>query len=69
MNLHIDNYEDLKDQLGGMYGVDYDEIIQPKEDEEFDLPAIIERMSQIIYSPDYFKPLTTQKEIEPTIAF
>ena len=69
MNLHIDNYEDLKDQLGGMYGVDYDEIIQPKEDEEFDLPAIIERMSQIIYSPDYFKPLTTQKEIEPTIAY
>lgn len=56
MNLHIDNYDDLKEQLGGMYGVNYDDVIKPLEDEEFDLATVISKMSEIIYHPDYFKP-------------
>ena len=55
MDLHIDNYGDLKQQLGGMYGVDYDEVIKPLEGESFDLQTVITKMSDIIMHPDYFK--------------
>lgn len=59
MDLHIDNYQDLKEQLGGMYGVDYDEIIKPLEGEKFDLSEVIIKMSEIINHPDYFKKKST----------
>lgn len=55
MSLNIDNYEDLKQQLGGMYGVDYDDVIKPLEEESFDLQTVITKMSDIIMHPDYFK--------------
>lgn len=56
MNLNINNYEDLKQQLGGMYGVDYDDVIKPLEGEAFDLQSVIDKMSNIIMHPDYFNP-------------
>lgn len=56
MNLKLNKYEELKEQLGGMYGVDYDDVIKPLEGEEFDIGKVIERMSDIINHPDYFNP-------------
>lgn len=59
MNMKIDNYEDLKEQIGGMYGVDYDDVIKPLENEEFDLKTVVYKMQEVIYHPDYFKKKET----------
>lgn len=64
MQLEIDNYDDLKEQLGGMYGVDYDEIIKPKDGESFSLEDIIEKMQDICLHDDYFKPKKQVVKIE-----
>lgn len=47
MKLKIDNYDDLKAQMGGMYGENYDLLLKPKEGEEFDLLKIIDKISKI----------------------
>lgn len=70
MNLHINNYEDLKEQLGGMYGIEYDEIIKPLEDEEFDIGKVVDKMSQLIYQPEYFKKKPVpQSDVEPNLLY
>jgi len=46
-NLEIKTYEELKDQMGGMYGEDYDSLLEPKEGEELDIPEVIEKISEI----------------------
>lgn len=63
MDLNISNYDELKEQMGGMYGVDYDDVIKPLEGEDFNLSTVIEKMSEIINHPDYFKPYHS-KEVE-----
>lgn len=63
MILNVSNYEDLKEQLGGMYGVDYDDVIKPLEGGEFDLAEVIQKMAEIVNHPDYFKSYQS-KEIE-----
>lgn len=63
MDLDISNYDDLKEQLGGMYGVDYDDVIKPLEGEKLNLTTVIEKMSEIVNHPDYFKPYHS-KEFE-----
>lgn len=55
MNLKIDNYEDLKEQMGGMYGVNYDKILEPVKDKEFNLQNIIKSLTDLILEDDYFK--------------
>lgn len=55
MNLNISTYEELKEQMGGMYGVNYDKIIEPKDDEEFNLSNIISKLSDLVLDEDYFK--------------
>ncbi|AZV43612.1 hypothetical protein BAOM_3003 [Peribacillus asahii] len=54
MNLNINTYEELKDQLGGMYGINYDKLFEDIEDEEFDLQYAIDKIANISLSEDYF---------------
>lgn len=54
LSLNIDSYEDLKDQMGGMYGVNYDKLLQHEEDEGFDLVKIINRMKDLHLDDSYF---------------
>lgn len=64
MALNINTYEELKDQLGGMYGVDYDEVVKPKDGEEFSIVDVIDKMQYIYLHKDYFKPKSETVVIE-----
>lgn len=52
--LEINTYEQLKEQIGGMYGVNYDNLLEPKDDEKFNLNKIIDKMSDLIVDDSYF---------------
>lgn len=54
MNLDINTYEGLKEQLGGMYGINYDKLFQDVDEEEFDLQTAIDKIANITLSEDYF---------------
>jgi len=54
LNLHIDNYQELKNQIGGMYGENYDNLLEPKENEEFNIVNIIDKMKNISLEDKYF---------------
>jgi hypothetical protein len=54
----IKDYKTLKEQIGGMYGENYDKLIEPQEGEEFDLAVIIEKMKDLCYDDNYFKTST-----------
>jgi len=54
LNLHIDNYQDLRNQMGGMYGENYDNVLEPKEGEEFDIVKIIDKMKNLILDDKFF---------------
>lgn len=54
MNLNISSYEELKDHLGGMYGISYDKLFEDIENDEFDLQVAIDRIANITLSEDYF---------------
>lgn len=55
MDLDIKNVEELKDQLGGMYGINYDKIINFDEGEEFSLEKVIDKIENLSLDEDYFK--------------
>jgi hypothetical protein len=55
MNLNINTYDELKEQLGGMYGINYDKLFEDVKDEEFDLQAAIDKIANIALDEDYFK--------------
>jgi hypothetical protein len=55
MNLNIESYDELKEQLGGMYGINYDKLFEDVKDEEFDLQAAIDKIANIALDEDYFK--------------
>lgn len=55
MNLNINTYDELKEQLGGMYGVNYDKLFEGENDEDFDLTSAIEKIENITLDEDYFK--------------
>ncbi|MEK4006486.1 hypothetical protein [Paenibacillus sp. FSL H3-0333] len=54
MDLKIKTVEELKNHLGGMYGVNYDKLIQLKEGEEFTIDLILDKISDITLSDEYF---------------
>ncbi|WP_317947265.1 hypothetical protein, partial [Rossellomorea marisflavi] len=54
MNLEINTYEELKDHLGGMYGVNYDKLFKDIEDEEFDIGKAVDLIANISLSDEYF---------------
>jgi hypothetical protein len=55
MSSEITNYEQLKDQLGGMYGINYDKMFEEIEDEEFSLKKAIEYISDLEYDDEYYE--------------
>jgi hypothetical protein len=55
MNLNIDSFDELKDQLGGMYGVNYDKLFEEFEDEEFDLQTAIDKITDLSFNDEYFE--------------
>jgi hypothetical protein len=62
MALEIDTYEDLKEQLGGMYGINYDKLFEDVKEEEFNLQTAIDKIANITLSEDYFtKPSPLEK--------
>lgn len=54
MALNITSYQELKEHLGGMYGINYDKLFEDVEDEEFDLQVAIDRIANITLSEEYF---------------
>ncbi|GAB6989609.1 hypothetical protein [Paenibacillus pini] len=63
MELDIKTVEDLKDHLGGMYGINYDKIIDFEEGEEFSLDKVIDKIADIALDEDYFKePISVKYE-------
>jgi len=55
MTLNITSYDELKEQLGGMYGESYDRLFDDVKDEEFDLQIAIDRIANFTKSESYFK--------------
>ncbi|WP_339304330.1 hypothetical protein NST33_17905 [Paenibacillus sp. FSL L8-0435] len=55
MELNITDEEELKQHLGGMYGINYDKLIELEEGESFSLSKIIDRIANIALSEDYFE--------------
>ncbi|QIC46204.1 hypothetical protein GAG94_03135 [Lysinibacillus sphaericus] len=55
MTLDITSYDELKEQLGGMYGESYDRLFDDVKDEEFDLQVAIDRIANFSKSENYFK--------------
>lgn len=54
MSMDIKTVEELKEQLGGMYGINYDKLIKLKDGEEFSLEAIIDSIEDLSLDEDYF---------------
>lgn len=55
MDLDIKTVDQLKDHLGGMYGINYDKIINFSQDEEFSLDRVIDKIENLALDEDYFK--------------
>jgi hypothetical protein len=55
MNMDINTYEELKEQLGGMYGINYDKLFEDVKEDEFNLEAAIDKIENIALDEDYFK--------------
>lgn len=64
MNLNISSYDELKDHLGGLYGISYDLLFDDIKDEKFDLLTAIDKISNITLSEDYF---TTPKLLDISV--
>lgn len=54
MNLDITSWDDLREQMGGMYGVNYDKLFTFDDDTPFDLPMIIDKLADLVLDDDYF---------------
>jgi len=55
MCFSIKNYDEFKKQIGGMYGdLDYDEVLKLKNDENFSLSLMAQKMKSIALDPRYF---------------
>jgi hypothetical protein len=69
MTLKINTVEELKNHLGGMYGINYDKIIKFEDGEEFSLDKVIDKIADITHSEDYFKkPVeTTYDDLQDVI--
>ena len=60
MKLEINSYEELKDQLGGMYNYNVDKLFEDLEDEEFSLDKAMEKLQHMYLEERDFQEL--QKE-------
>jgi hypothetical protein len=55
MDLNITTIDQLKDHLGGMYGINYDKIVNLEEGEEFSLDLVLDKLGDIALDEEYFK--------------
>ncbi|OME55501.1 hypothetical protein BSK59_13575 [Paenibacillus odorifer] len=55
MDMKIETIEQLKEHLGGMYGINLDKLIELKDGEEFSLDLIIDKIADLSVSEEYFK--------------
>lgn len=63
-NMNITSYEQIKEQLGGMYGVSYDKLYEDiKDNDKFDLIKVIERLGKIVLDDEYFKPKSNNEDL------
>ena len=52
LTLNINSYEELQEQMGGMYGINYDKIFKGFKD--FSLESVIEKIKDLFANEDYF---------------
>lgn len=67
MDLKINTIEELKEQLGGMYGLDFSKIlkdVEVKEDGQIDYAEVVEKLKDLYLDEDYFKGISENKLIE-----
>lgn len=55
MNLDITSWDELREQLGGMYGVNYDKLFDFDDDTPLDLTMVIDKLADLSLDDDYFK--------------
>lgn len=55
MKLEINTYEELKDQLGGMYGVNLDKLFEDVDEGNFNLQDALDVIADITLSDEYFE--------------
>lgn len=53
MNLDINSYEELKEQLGGMYGINLDKLFPSDKDEKFSLDKAIDILANLHLDENY----------------
>lgn len=54
-NLNISTLEELKEQVGGMYGIDYTKVFEGIDGNNFNIADVVERLSKLCLSDEYFK--------------
>ena len=67
MNLEINTVDELKEQLGGMYGLDFSKIlkdVEVKEDGKIDLVEVVNKLQKLYLEDDYFKGISEDQRIE-----
>lgn len=67
MSLKIKTVDELKEQLGGMYGLDFSKIlkdVEVKEDGQIDLVEVVDKLKDLYLEEDYFKGISQDKIIE-----
>lgn len=52
VKLNITSYKELCEQIGGMYGINYDKIFN--DDQDFSLESAIEKIKNLYVNDDYF---------------
>jgi hypothetical protein len=55
MNMKINTWESFKAQIGGMYGLNSDQVVKHDEDEVFDLSVAISDFENIAFDDKYFE--------------
>lgn len=71
MDLKIETVEDLKEHLGGMYGINLDKLVKLEENESFSIDLFIDKIANLSFNEDYFKePERVEfKDVDEIIAF
>lgn len=59
-NLQIRTLEELKEQVGGMYGIDYAKAFEGIDETNFSMTDVIEKLSKLSLSDEYFNQAERQ---------
>lgn len=67
VNFKINTLDDLKEQIGGMYGLDFNKVlkdIETNEDGTIDLEQVINKFKDLYLEDDYFKGIDKDSKID-----